>query len=124
VSSCLTEALVPSQRNGERGVHVVRSTALSAEPIVDTKSLTNDVISNLRYREAQRELEHLDLDSSGTLSSMKSRLREAVGSHYPVSSDLEEKTTIDDNALDKVSSMAIKSRPLYDGSAELTLVRS
>jgi hypothetical protein len=104
IAACsFTEALLPSQRHGRRGVHVVRNTALAAEPSVDAKGLTNDVISNLRYREAQRELESLNLDSSGTLSSMKTRLREASGLHNPVLSDDTEGVIIDDDALNKVS---------------------
>lgn len=41
-------------------------------------SLTSDLISKLRFREVQRELERRALDASGTLSAMKNRLRAAT----------------------------------------------
>jgi len=40
--------------------------------------LTNEVISKLRFREARKELESRSLDTSGTLSAMRDRLRLAT----------------------------------------------
>jgi len=38
--------------------------------------LTKDLVSKLRFREVQRELELRDLDTSGTFTSMRTRLRQ------------------------------------------------
>lgn len=42
------------------------------------ESLTEDVISKLQFREAQERLETMELDTSGTLSAMRERLRIAT----------------------------------------------
>ena len=67
-------------------------------------SLTNDIISKLQFREAQEELEALKLDTSGTLSAMRERLRSAT---MPVglksAAAKEEVPTIDGEKLNKVS---------------------
>ncbi len=39
-------------------------------------TLTRDLVSKLRFREAKEELERRELDASGTLTDMRSRLRE------------------------------------------------
>ena len=44
----------------------------------ELKTLTQDLISKLRFREAVKELELRELDASGTLTDMRSRLRELV----------------------------------------------
>ena len=40
------------------------------------KGLTKDLVSKLRFREVQKELELRDLDTSGTFTSMRTRLRQ------------------------------------------------
>ena len=42
------------------------------------KTLTIDIISKLRFREAVKELELRELDATGTLTDMRTRLRELV----------------------------------------------
>ena len=71
------------------------------------ESLTNDLISKLRFREVQKELERRALDTGGTLSTMKNRLREAamVGMNVPMpmdGSDGHATAVIDVDALDEV----------------------
>jgi len=41
----------------------------------ELKTLTMDIISKLRFREVQRELERRDLDTSGTFTEMRTRLK-------------------------------------------------
>jgi len=40
--------------------------------------LTDDIVSKLRFREVQQELERRDLDTSGTFTSMRKRLRQVA----------------------------------------------
>lgn len=47
-------------------------------PTSAAESLSNDIISKLQFREARRELERLQLDTTGTLSGMRNRLRNAT----------------------------------------------
>lgn len=44
----------------------------------ELKTLTTDIISKLRFREAVKELELRELDATGTLTDMRTRLRELV----------------------------------------------
>ena len=46
----------------------------------ELKTLTVDIISKLRFREAVKELELRELDATGTLTDMRTRLRELVTS--------------------------------------------
>ena len=46
-----------------------------AGPSTMIDTLTIDLISNLRFRQVQKELELRELDTSGTLTDMKQRLR-------------------------------------------------
>eukprot|EP00980_Cylindrotheca_fusiformis_P007363 scaffold1525_cov142-Cylindrotheca_fusiformis.AAC.163 len=64
-------------RNGDRRSSVYSTMAESA-PTPQDRALTVDAISKLHFREAQRELERLELDTSGTLSAMRNRLRDAT----------------------------------------------
>lgn len=45
----------------------------------ETVTLTQDLISKLRFRELQSELSHRDLPIEGTTGQLRDRLREAVG---------------------------------------------
>lgn len=85
------------------------------EPTTSSKveSLTHDLISKLRFREVQRELEIRALDTSGTLSAMKNRLREAavvVKEAMPMKGVDEETRVIDGDALDEVRNGCMPSR--------------
>ena len=81
VSASLDTALAfsSSSPSGNNAQTAVYSTVAEVAPTDSaTDSLTNDIISKLQFREAQRELERLQLDATGTLSAMRSRLREAT----------------------------------------------
>jgi len=54
------------------------SLAASQNESTKLTTLTLDIVSKLRFREAQQELERRDLDASGTLSEMRSRLKDLV----------------------------------------------
>jgi hypothetical protein len=60
---------------------VLKSTTAQVEEMTSVSSkrgidnLTVDIISKLRFREVQRELERRQLDTSGTFTSMRERLR-------------------------------------------------
>ena len=56
----------------------VAAPEVEAETKTDMSTLTLDIISKLRFREAKEELERRALDPSGTLTDMRSRLRELV----------------------------------------------
>lgn len=45
-------------------------------------ALTEDIVSKLRFREVQRELEIRDLDTSGTFTCMRNRLREVASNDF------------------------------------------
>jgi hypothetical protein len=96
VSVASTAAFVPLKQNSLRIVSSVKSTAVE-----ETKTLTYDHISKLRYRALQRELLERDMDASGTLSSMRGRLREV--SCDDSSKDSSENCIIDDEKLATVS---------------------
>ena len=70
------------------------------------ESLTNDIISKLRYRDIVKELEQRDLDTSGTLSDMKDRLRQVTmidgEAMTTKNKNADETYDIDKEALDKV----------------------
>lgn len=109
ISNSFANAFVPNQQYGRNALHVVRSAVVLEEKATETSTdgdtLSNIDISNLRYREVQRELERLNLDSTGTLSTMRSRLRDAVGSpaseiHSNTSDEVE---TTNADQLNKVS---------------------
>jgi hypothetical protein len=64
---------------------VVTRMSTEVDEDIDTKNdnkksqmigLTKDLVSKLRFREVQRELELRDLDTSGTFTSMRTRLRQ------------------------------------------------
>ena len=69
------------------------------------ETLTNDIISKLRFREAQKELETRDLDASGTLTAMRNRLRQATIYNGDKTSHATgvEISVIDEHTLNKVS---------------------
>ena len=107
-------AFTPGEYNG-KSYSVILSTLSDTRESVDVvrdqdatignpTSLSND-IKKLKFREIQRQLEQRSLDTSGTLSAMKDRLRQA-------SSPMQEQTVahvdpeeriIDEDALNKVS---------------------
>ena len=97
-------AFVPANPNGNLQVGGMNSAVVDDETATATKSLTNDIISKLRFREARQELERRELDASGTLSAMRDRLRHASGySSAPVLGRSEDGAAIDEEALNKVS---------------------
>lgn len=66
-------------RRGEQLIKTrVAAPEVEAETKTDLSALTLDIISKLRFREAKEELERRALDTGGTLSDMRSRLRELV----------------------------------------------
>jgi hypothetical protein len=95
VSVASTAAFVPLKQS-VRTFSSIESTATE-----ETKSLTYNLISKLRYRELQRELLERDLDPSGTLSSMRYRLREVTCDDS--SKDSDENCIIDEEKLAAVS---------------------
>lgn len=102
VSGSTTNAFV--QNNGRSSLAVLRS-AVAAEDAVQAnskmESLTNDLIGKLRFREVKEELERRALNTSGTLSVMKNRLREATMGPIRIEK-VQEVRTIDGDALDEV----------------------
>ncbi len=82
ISPFSTNAFIPLKQNGHSHLVFLRSAVIDemTQNDVESKmdSLTSDLISKLRFREVQRELERRALDASGTLSTMKNRLREAT----------------------------------------------
>jgi hypothetical protein len=101
-----TAAFVPLKQS-VRAFSSVKSTAVEetksfkSTAVEETKSLTYELISKLRYRELQQELLERDMDASGTLSSMRVRLREV--SCDDSSKDSDENCLIDAEKLDNVS---------------------
>jgi hypothetical protein len=92
-------AFVPLKQN-VRSFSSVKSSS-SSTAMEETKSLTYNLISKLQYRAVQRELLERDLDASGTLSSMRNRLREV--SCDDSSKDADENCIIDEAKLATVS---------------------
>lgn len=99
-----TNAFVPSKQNG-RSYNVAVKSAVVDEKVTSGSSsmdsLTIDLISKLRFREVQRELERRALSTNGTLSNMKDRLRQATaGMSVPMPMDGTDMT--DKHDLDEV----------------------
>ena len=78
------QQLAVTSRSTSSAVVVTRMSTEIDEDI-DTKNdnkksqmigLTKDLVSKLRFREVQKELELRDLDTSGTFTSMRTRLRQ------------------------------------------------
>ena len=76
-----------SIRTGPGHQHVVRSVtapevaeegtkAAESSHSAELKALTTDIVSKLRFREVQKELELRELDTSGTFTDMRTRLKE------------------------------------------------
>lgn len=113
-----SEAFVPSKHTGR-----VPSTSLLKGVAVDEtvdqvasdskiEALTNDIISKLRFREVQKELEMREMDSSGTLSAMRSRLREVTLSTTVSPKNGAETLNIDEDALNEVRFTCSWIKPL------------
>lgn len=107
VSASLDTALAFSStsRSGNNAQTAVYSAVAEvASTDSATGSLTNDIISKLQFREAQKELERLQLDATGTLSAMRSRLREATSqsSETEVNGTNGEVRVIDEEKLNEV----------------------
>lgn len=66
-----------STQQNVRSLQSVTLRSTAEAPAIE--SLTNDIISKLQFREAQGRLEQLQLDTSGTLSAMRARLRSVTG---------------------------------------------
>lgn len=64
-----------ARRVASSGVETVESTESGS---AELKTLTVDIISKLRFREAVKELELRELDATGTLTDMRTRLRDLV----------------------------------------------
>jgi len=56
----------------------------------ELKALTTDIVSKLRFREVQRELERRELDTSGTFTDMRTRLKELATTDNKESSETDE----------------------------------
>ena len=81
----------------------LRSTAEAPAEVSPIESLTHDIISKLQFREAQDKLEMLQLDTSGTLSAMRERLRGATVHKGAESTPVEEEVpAIDEEKLNAV----------------------
>ena len=103
VSASLDVALAfssftPNRNNAKT---LVYSSVAEVDTASATESLTNDIISKLQFREAQRELQRLELDTTGTLSAMRDRLREATVQRSNTEADSEVRV-IDEEKLNKV----------------------
>jgi hypothetical protein len=55
-------------------VEAVETENATSNPKKGIEKLTTDIVSKLRFREVQRELEARQLDTTGTFTSMKQRL--------------------------------------------------
>ena len=83
---------------------------------MNVESLTNELISKLRFRAVRRELERRALDTGGTFSAMKNRLREAVLGLKPTSNSIgdEESTLkISRDVLDEVRTQLHRLRGMF-----------
>jgi hypothetical protein len=70
------------------------------------KSLTMDIVKKMRFREVQKELERKELDTAGTFTDMRSRLKELVIDDVGTSESSginEAERVIEEDALNKVS---------------------
>lgn len=72
------------------------STSLSTNTASATETLTQDLISKLRFRELRRELAHRHLPEAGTTSQLRSRLRQAAGIEDVVECVVNENDSADD----------------------------
>ena len=91
-------SFTPNRNNAKT---LVYSSVAEVDTGSATESLTNDIISKLQFREAQRELQRLELDTTGTLSAMRDRLREATVQRSNTEADSEVRV-IDEEKLNKV----------------------
>ncbi len=79
-------------------------TVESAEPgSAKLKTLTIDIISKLRFREAVKELELRELNATGTLTDMRTRLRELVTDDETGNSKAGDVRVIEEESLNNVS---------------------
>ena len=106
VSPCskTSRTSVDSKRPPTRLNVAVESTEVEED--VTTK-LTHDIISKLRFREVQRELKRRELDTSGTFTDMRKRLRLLVPGNTEKEQNTESGTSvhvIGEDALNAVSS--------------------
>ena len=86
--------------------------------------MTVDIISKLRFREVQRELERRELDTSGTFTSMRERLRHAAmaettttttttnGDHHQAEQNAENNVRVIDE--DSLNSVCLNHAPCCD----------
>ena len=86
-------------------------------------ALTTDIISKLRFRQVQKELELRELDTSGTLTDMKQRLRHIAidgTTTTTTNGDVTQQETliIDEDALNSVRDdfMIVPERTIFDCS--------
>jgi hypothetical protein len=104
-----SHAFAPPNQNGRTSLSVVKSMAVEDKATSTTTetafdSLTVDLISKLRFRDAQRELEQRDLDTTGTLSAMRDRLRQvAGGKDYAMQTAHDSIYVIEEETMNKVS---------------------
>lgn len=102
LSSALDSSNAFSTRKNVRSFQSLALRSTTAEAPV-TESLTNDIISKLQFREAQEKLESLKLDTSGTLSEMRDRLRSLAGHKSVHSTSAAGKVNgVDEDKLNKV----------------------
>lgn len=73
LSAALNSCAAFSANQDGRNLHSLTVKSTTEAPVAE--GLTNDIISKLQFREAREKLEILQLDSSGTLSAMRERLR-------------------------------------------------
>ena len=101
-SSSLYSTTAASPSSDASTVEVEKGAGQST--VIDT--LTTDLISKLRFRQVQEELERRELDTSGTLTDMKQRLRHvAVDGTTTTNGTAQQKsqtTVVDENALNSV----------------------
>jgi hypothetical protein len=104
-----SHAFAPPNQNGRPSLSVMKSMAVDDKATSTTTetpfdSLTLDLISKLRFREAQRQLEQRDLDATGTLSAMRDRLRQvADGKDSAMQTAQDSTPVIDEETMNKVS---------------------
>ena len=74
---------LPQRQSGNRVCKLCAASqpdTVSAETDTDEmKTLTQDLISKLRFRELQTELEHRRLETTGTTGQLRTRLKKAEG---------------------------------------------
>ena len=72
VGSLRTQSVMKMVVSPEVEDDITTSTSIGTE----MEHLTSDIVSKLRFREVQRELERRELDTSGTFTDMRTRLKE------------------------------------------------